>query len=269
MKKKGKIALLILQLGLVALFSFAFLWVTKNSLQPVTVYRLAQDIPLNSKIGLSDFKKTTIPADAYTEDMITDPAEYIDLHASTTLFSNQYAIEDMFVEGDKVDPFEINDLTGLRKVSIPATYVDTMGGNVKYGDKVDLVYVGSGENKGEDKAGEFTYAKTFIQGALVYSVTTDDGYRFIDHSDRAEGQLSTQEQADIEAGMESVEPGDIAQVTLAVTPAQAEEIATRLQTGKIQIVGRFEESKDADSAGFVIGEYESLYTGQGLAETNK
>lgn len=265
MKKKTKIALTILQFALVIGFAFAFLWHTNNSLDPVTVYRIAQDIPLNSKIGLSDFKRTTIPSDAYSDDMITDPTEYVDLHASTNLFANQFAIDAMFVESDNVDPFEINDLTNLRKVSIPATYVDALGGNVAYGDRVDLVYVGNGETK---EGTEYTYSKTFLQGALVHAVTTEDGYRFIDHSDRAEGQPTVRsENASDE--VDTIEPGNLAQITLAVTPAQAEEIATRLNTGTIQIIGRFNESKDSESAGYVIGEYEATYSGQGLAESNK
>lgn len=267
MKKKGKLALGILQFGLVVGFAGAVYATTQNSLQPVTVYKLTQDVPLNSKIGLSDFKKTTIPKDAFDEEMVTDPTELVDLHASTNLFADQYAVEDMFVEVDKVDPFEINDLTGLRKISVPASYVDSMGGNLKYGDKVDLVFIGEGENK---DGSAYNYARTFIQGALVYSVTTDDGYRFLDHSERAEGQVVAAKDEEVASNEEAViEPGDLAQVTLAVTPAQAEEISARLSSGKIQLVGRFDESKDAESAGFVIGEYEAQFTGQGLPETNK
>ena len=48
-----------------------------------------------------------------------------------------------------------------------------------------------------------------------------------------------------------------------------EEIISRLNSGVIQIAGRFDESTDQDTTGYVIGEFTKVLTGPGLAETNE
>ena len=267
MKKSGKIALTIFQFGAVIAFAGVFYVTTQNTMQPVSVYQLTQDIPMNSKIGPTDFKRVEIPKDAVTGDMLSDD-EYTDimekgLHASTRLYANQYATEQMFVEQDEVDPFEIADLTKMRKVTIPATYVDAVGGNLKYGDSIDLVYTDLGETS---DGLEYTYSNIFMQDVLVYSVTTDDGFRYQDRTDRTKGNVATTEEGE---AVSNEDTGDLAQITLAVTPGQAEEIATRIAKGSIKVVGRFKESVNQEPAGFIIGEYEKVFTGSQLAETNK
>lgn len=262
MKKSGKIALSVLQFGVVIAFAGGFYVTTQNAMQPVGVYQLTQDIPMNSKIGPTDFKRIEIPRDAVTNNMITDVEEVIDLHASTRLFSEQYATEDMFVPQDEVDPFEVTDLSKMRKITIPATYVDAVGGNLKYGDTIDLVYV----DEGETSEGEaYMYSKIFMQDVLIYSVTTDDGFRYQDRTDRSKGAVQSNDEGDTVVAEDT---GDLAQITLAVSPGQAEEIATRMEKGAIKVVGRFKESTNQDPAGFIIGEYEKVFTGSQLAETN-
>lgn len=261
MKKRGKIALLILQFGAVLAFAGAFYFVTQRTMEPVTVYQLSQDIPMNSKIGASDFRKVEIPRDAVTKNMITDIDKYIDLHASTRLFASQYATEDMFVSQDEVDPFEVADLSKMRKVTIPASYVDAVGGNLSYGDSIDLVYTSTGET---DKGEPYTYSHIFMQDVLVYSVTTSDGFRYQDRTSRIKGDVSSSDQEPLT----STDSGNLAQITLAVTPAQAEEVATRLETGEIKVVGRFNNSTNQAPSGFIIGDYQKVFSGNQLAETN-
>lgn len=263
MKKSSKIALTVAQFGLVIALSGVFYITTQNAMQPVSVYQLTQDIPMNSKIGPTDFKRVEIPKDAVTDDMVTDVEEVVDLHASTRLFSEQYATKNMFVPQDEVDPFEVADLSKMRKITIPASYVDAIGGNLKYGDTIDLVFV----DEGETSEGEmYMYSKIFLQDVLVYSVTTDDGFRYQDRTDRTKGAVASNDEGDT---VVSEDTGDLAQITLAVTPGQAEEIATRMEKGAIKVVGRFKESTNQDPAGFIIGEYEKIFTGSQLAETNK
>lgn len=267
MKKSGKIALTILQFGAVILFAAFFYITTQRTMEPVTVYQLVQDIPMNSKIGESDFKRVDIPRDALTPQMLTEEAmeeigDITNKHAATRLFANQYATVEMFVDQDEVDPFEIADLSKLRKVTIPATYIDAVGGNLQYGDSVDLVYTGEGE---ADENETYIYSQMFMQDVLVYGVTTDDGFRYEDRTDRTKGVLTSMDEGE---EMGSEDTGDLAQITLAVTPAQAEEIATRMEKGAIKVVGRFKESTNVDPAGFIIGEYNRVFTGNQLAETN-
>lgn len=267
MKKSGKIALTIVQFGAVIAFAGGFYLTTQNTMQPVAVYQITQDIPMNSKIGPTDFKKVEIPKDAVTADMLTEEemqeVTANELHASTRLYANQYATNQMFVAQDEVDPFEVADLSKMRKITIPATYVDAVGGNLKYGDSIDLVYTDLGETT---DGNEYTYSNIFMQDVLVYSVTTDDGFRYQDRTDRMKGNVSASEEGEEVSGEDT---GDLAQITLAVTPAQAEEIATRMEKGTIKVVGRFKESENQDPAGFIIGEYEKVFTGSNLAETNK
>lgn len=264
MKKKKRYALIVLQLLLVVGF-VVWSWVTReNALEPVTVYQITQEIPMNSRLGEGDFVAVEVPGQARTENMITHPEQAVGLHASTRLFTGQYAVHEMFVEPEDVDPFETIDLSQMRRITIPAKYEDALGGNIARGDRIDLVYVGTGDTEEGDG---YTYSRTFAQEVLVESVTTDSGYRFQKHSDRLEGQTVTVTDGDVPL-QEGVSHGDIAHVTLAVSQSLSEEIATRLETGSIQIVGRFDESENSDSAGYVIGEYERQFTGQGNPETN-
>lgn len=271
MKKGKRIAMIIIWLALSVGFVIWTFIAREQALSPVTVYRIAQEIPMNSKIGISDFVNVEIPGDAVTPDMITDPEEVVELglHASTRLLPGQYAVKGMFVTVENIDPFETIDLTELRQVTIPAGYVDTMGGKIDRGDKIDLIYIGGGQKVDEDTGndGDYTYARTFAQDVLVYSVTTKNGYRYQSTSDRLEGQSVARTEEELEAA-EGVNTGDIAQVTLAVSPGLAEEINARLATGSVRIVGRFKESETADTTGFVIGEFDRQFVGEGNPETN-
>lgn len=264
MKKGGKIALTVFQFGIVTVFAGGFYITNQKSVEPTTVYKLEQDIPMNSEIGASDFVKVEIPKKAVVPNMIKSPDKFIGLHASTKLFANQYAVKDMFVKPDKIDPFEVEDLSELRKVTIPTSYIDAVGGSIGYGDRVDLVYIGEEENKKGEGNDTFTYSKTFLQNVLVFSTTTDDGFTYEDKTDRIKGQAKNLDES--EATTEDT--GNLTQLTLAVTPEQSEEILARLKTGAIKVVGRFDESKDKDSAGYIIGEFSKTFTGNGLAETN-
>ncbi|WP_242299219.1 RcpC/CpaB family pilus assembly protein, partial [Bacillus cereus group sp. BfR-BA-01382] len=154
------------------------------------------------------------------------------------------------------------------KISLPITYIDGLGGNVKRGDKVDLVFVGEGEKAGEGSGKGFKYSKAFLQDILVYNVTTDDGFRYTDRSEGVKGDEAgdMQDGKDIQSGGEG---GKLSTVTLAVTLDQAEQISARLKSGNIRIVGRFDDSQNYDTAGFIVGEYDKVFSGEGLAESNK
>lgn len=259
--KKGKgIAMTFFTGGFVALFVGFVFYYTQNEIKPVTVYEFARDIPANTEIAASDLKAVTIPKSAVKENMVRNPKMIIGKYNNTKVFTGEFVIKENLVEKDKVDPFESIDLTKLRKITIPASYETTIGGNIKRGDTVDLIYIGE-VSKGEKR---FTYAKTIMKDVLVWEVNTGDGYKYVDRSQSVKGTKPGGE--DINTNTES---GDLASVTLAVTLDQAEEIASRMETGEIRVVGRFEESQDYESAGYVIGDYEKIFTGSGNAETDK
>lgn len=259
--KKGKgIAMTFFTGGFVALFVAGVFYYTQREIEPVTVYEFARDIPANTEIQATDLEPVTIPRSAVKDSMVRNPEEVIGKYNNTKVFDGEFVIKENLVDKEEVDPFESIDLTKLRKISLPASYETTMGGNIKRGDRVDLIYIGS-VSKGDKN---FTYAKTFMKDVLVYEVNTGDGFKYVDHSQSVKG---------VEPGGEDIntntKTGDLASVTLAVTLDQAEEISSRMQTGEIRVVGRFTDSQDYDSAGYIIGDYEKIFTGTGNAETDQ
>ena len=218
--------------AVVGLYAF-----TQSQTQPERAYIMAQEIPSGTKIVSSDLKAIEIPGAGIRKGMVKDPKDVVGKYAASDLYSESYAMDDMFIQKDEIDPFESVDMNKLRKVSIPVEYTDAFGGNIKYGDRVDLAYTGKGENKDN---GDFTYSKTFIQNVLVYSVTTDDGYRYADRSQRTDGQIATDEDVDTT----DLSTGSLQTITLAVTPDQAEEIIARKEAGKVSVVGRFVDGEN-------------------------
>ncbi|HCL4480270.1 TPA: Flp pilus assembly protein CpaB [Clostridium botulinum] len=262
--KSKKIAMLIAQIGLVIAFTGGFYIFNQKQVKPTQVWTFSRDIPVNTQITDGDLKKVTIPAQAVTPDFALDKNKIVGKYVNTKVFEGEYAINKNFIGKNKIDPFQSIDLTKLRKISVPINYVDGLGGNIKKGDKVDLVFVGNGKKAGQSGEKDFTYAKAFLQDILVYNVTTDDGYKY---SDRSEGNKKSGENGkDLATAGEG---GKLATVTLAVTADQAEEITARMKAGTIRLVGRFNDSQNIDTAGYIIGEYNKVFSGQGLAESNK
>lgn len=263
--KSKKIAMLIAQIGLVIAFTGGFYIFTQKQVEPTTVVTFSRDVPVNTKITDDDLEEKKIPAQAVTGDFVLDKTKVIGKYVNTKAFQGEYAVNKNFIDKTQVDPFESIDLTKLRKISMPISYVDGLGGNVKKGDNVDLVFVDTGKKKAENGEKEFTYAKTFLQDILVYNVTTDDGYKYSDKSEGGKNAGSTDGKDLATAG----EGGKMATITLAVSPEQAEQITARMKAGSIRLVGRFADSQNVDTSGYVIGEYDKIFSGEGLAETNK
>lgn len=255
-KKHKKILMTASQAILMGAFVAGTYVVVKKEMQPEKAYILTQGIPSGTKIIESDLKAVEIPGSAIQKGMIKDAGDVVGKYSSAALHSSSYAMESMFVQKDEIDPFEQEDMSKLRKISIPVEYTDGLGGNIQYGDRVDLAYIGKGTKK--DSNDEYTYSKTFIQDVLVYSVTTDDGFKYADRSQRTEDDAAREG--------ESSATGTLQTVTLAVTPEQAEEIVARKESGTIQVIGRFAESEDGDTAGFIVGEYDTFFSGNASAE---
>ena len=102
-----------------------------------------------------------------------------------------------------------------------------------------------------------------MQDVLVYSVNSADGYKYIDHSQRLPGYDESKEEISAE-----VDSGDLAIITFAVTLEQAEQIEARRKTGQISFLGRFDDSKSYNTLGYVLGNYQKVFSGQGFAETD-
>lgn len=261
--KGKKIATMFLQGSAVLLFVGGVYVYTEKQVEPVTAYQFNRDIAPNTQISESDLMKVEVPKKAVNASFELDVKDIIGKYNSTKVFQDEYVIKSNLVEKENIDPFESIDLTKLRKISIPVTYSDGLGGNIKKGDRIDLVYVGQ-EAKNQK---QFSYSKTFMKDVLIYATTTEEGYEYKDRTENVKGSVGNIEGEELGGGGQDT--GKLAQMTLAVTLDQAEEITARLKTGEIRIVGRFGDSQDYDSAGYIQGDFEKVFSGEGIAENNK
>ena len=264
-----KRAIFLVQLGLVGVFSIGMYSYMQKELSPTTVYVYKNRILKNSEIEEADLTTKTIPANARDSKFLTEEdMEKIRqgiMVASTDVEPGQYAYSGQVKEGKKIDPFETMDLTNYRKISIPVSYETSVAGEIEKGDKIDLVYIG--DAKGATDSG--SYAKTFMQDVLVYSVTTGDGFEYVSHSHLKKSESAA---AISEDGSTTISSEDItapALVTIAVPINQAEEILARLEQGTVKILGRFDESEYTNTPGYVFGTSspESIYAGEKNLET--
>lgn len=275
--------MLLLQLALVVGFSFSFYTYVDKEVESTPV--LAYD----SNLYVGDQASVTIkeiPFKAIQENMLTvadvkkemgikdsDSVKAQDIinfveekFVDAKVSSGQFVYEDQLVTKEQIDPFETLDLSKYRKVSLPISYVEGFGGNVKRGDRVDLVFTGQGVKKEGMTEETFQYSKTFLQDVLVYSVTTDDGYKFQDHSEYGENEISG---GDGEKMSTEGASGELSVITLAVTLDQIEEIKTRQAKGTISFASRFDEHQSYETLGYVIGDYDKVFSGSVNAETGR
>lgn len=269
MKKKRTI-ILILQVIIVLASVFMIMRYTNNKISPTEVFVYTKNIndvsiPLTKK----DIKKVTVPAEAITKDFARKEEDIIGKHVDGKVSAGQFIYNSQLVEQEDVDIFATMDLSKYRKISLPINYVNAFAGQIKKGDTIDLMYVGQGsknskDNEDEDSGGSFTYSKVFMQDVLVYSVNDAKGFEYKDHSQRD----ATYEEGKEEISTETEQSGDLAIITLAVTLDQAEQIETRLNNGQIKFVGRFNDSKNYNTLGYVLGNYGKVFSGKGFAETD-
>lgn len=269
--KKKRLLVLFIQLALMVILAISFYSYVQKEVKPVKVYTYSQDLEKNESVTLGVLE---IPAKAVQEDMLlvnknNKKAELEKKVVSTDVNAGQYVYSKQLMKATKVDKFETMDLSKYRKVSLPITFVDGFGGDVKRGDSLDLIFTGQGEKEEEGENSSvktnFQYSKAFLQDVLVYNVTTTTGYRFENHSGLREGEV-TEEGEEIQTSNGSEE---LAVVTLAVTLDQAEEIQARQAIGEISFASRFEENQSYETLGFVIGEYEKIFSAPANAETGR
>lgn len=261
--KGKKMAMMFLQGSAVLLFAGGGYVYVQNQVEPVTVYQFNRDIAPNTQISESDLVKVEVPKKGITPSFALSEKEIIGKYNSTKVFQSEYVTKSNLVKKENIDPFESIDLTKLRKISIPVTYSEGLGGNIKKGDRIDLVYIGK-ETKNNK---QFSYSKTFMKDVLIYATTTEEGFEYKDRTQNVKGEVGNIEGEDLSGGGQDT--GKLASMTLAVTLDQAEEITARLQTGEIRLVGRFTDSQDYDSSGYIQGDFEKIFSGEGMAENNK
>ena len=252
-KNNKKLAILLVEIALLGFFTIGMYAFTKKEVSLVEVYVYKNKISKNSEVEVSDFKTKMIPGKAVDSSFLTrkdmEKIKNGEMIAATDVVPGQYAYSSQIKEGSKIDPFDVIDLTSYRKITIPVTYDTSIGGEIKRGDFVDLVFSSKMEDSNGEEGG---YAKVFMQEVLVYSTTTGEGFEYVDHSHLKKSQTTTE---DVEED-DSVSTDDLtapAYVTLAVSANQAEEISSRLEIGNIKIIGRFDESKNSITPGYFQG----------------
>ena len=264
--------ILLIQITIVVAFVFAITYYVNQQTKPTNVYVFSKDIAINTKIADSDIAVKSIPANAVTADMEKDKTKIVGEYVNSKVFSNEFVLDKQLVKKEDIDPFATMDLSKYRKISVPINYIDGLAGNLKAGDHVDVAFVGKGQKNGAMGSSQtpFEYSKIFLQDVLVFNVATEDGYKFVDHSSE------TQQQA-VNAGTSNGNKQQISTtssnekmgvVTLAVTTDQAEQLLARMNAGTLQIIGRFDDSQNYQTLGFVLGDFQKTFAGNGLPETN-
>lgn len=261
--KKKRALVIGAEIAIVAGFSFAFYQYVQNEVQPTEVYQFKHDLEANTKVTKDDLKVVTVPASAVTKDFAVDAKDVVGKYVSTDVFADTYVYKQALVEKDDLDPFKSLDLSKLRTISIPVNLETASAGQIKKGDKVDLMFTGEGEKDNKS----FIYSKVFLQNVYVYSVTTDEGYAYVDTSNVSKSEA--EEGKEGKKISTSAEDGSLANVTLAVTLEQAEEISARLKSGEVRLLGRFDDSESYETLGYVVGEFGKVFAEQANAETGR
>lgn len=269
-----RIIVLVAQVITIVVLAAGLFILTKKQVSPVTVYQFTGDIKANTEVTAADFKAITIPKTAVTSDFVlkaTDLQDYmIDTETnqagkyvvSTDVFEGQYVTKQLLVPSEKRDLLKEMDLANYRQMAIPVNLSTAVGGWINKGETVDLAYLAQGQGK---NSGNFTYSKLFMQDVLVNDILTGSGYQYISvYSDLYDEMYSTWD------GTVDTEPTDnsseMAYLIVTVTTDQALEIMTRMKTGQISVMKRFEQSENQSINDYIIGDQGEISTGQGVVE---
>lgn len=236
----------------------------QSEIEPKKAYIYNKDLEANTIITKDDISTVSIPAKAITKGFAIDNKDIVNKYLKLDVVADSFVYQNQLVKKDGIDRFKSMDLSRLRLLSVPVKYETAVGGDLKKGDKIDLMFIGTGTYTNRDgKDQMFSYSKVFFQNLDVYALNTDDGNPY-----------KAKKPGDYEAEGEEVNSsytGDLATVTLAVTVEQAEEIEARLSVGEVKVLGRFSDSKSYENAGYVIGSFDKIYSGpvNGEIDTNK
>ena len=245
----------------------AFWMFTEKEIQPEKVYVFTSSLETNQEVTANDVKQVEIPSKAVQKGFALKSKDIVGKYVGGPVTAGQYVYQSQLIELDQKDVFEDLDLSTYRKISLPISYVEGFGGSLKRGDAVDLVFTGEG-SKTDTKTGydaKFQYSKTFLQNVYVYNVTTSDGFPFVDHSTN----YATSEEGDEVVLETTANTEELKVVTLAVTLEQAEELLARQSAGSIRLVSRFQENESYETLGFVLGDYDKVFTAPANAETGR
>lgn len=219
----------------------------KTSIDEVTVYKFSTSLPPDTKINEGDVVAVKVASKMVANNTVRDKSTVVGKYTSESVYEGELVDTRKIVGEGQVNPLEAlpaNEAALMRKISLPVDLISTWGGSLGKGDRVDLSYTG----KTEDGA---TYTKIFMQNVLVYDVLSSAGESYIKPEDRPPIVIdqSNPESAEL-AQAEIARRSDLVMAILAVTPEQYEEIRNRLATGTVNLVGRFDVTKNYATDGY-------------------
>lgn len=262
--KMKRIIIVLIQVIAIGAAAMFFIQHTENEVKPKSVFIYSGDLGMNTMIENNHLRQIEVPAKAVQDNFVTDKDEVLGKFIGTPVYAGQFVTEENLIEEGEKDPFAEMDLSRYRMISLPVDLETGVGGALKKGSRVDLIYQAAGTATEADEMGmqdsEFTYAKTFLQDVLVHNVITRDGTPYVDRTSEEIGEEEEEQEGDY---------GQMAVMTLAVTLDQAEEINARSAKGQISMVARFSDSETYETLGFVLGEYEKQFVAPVDVETNR
>lgn len=260
---------LILCAQLIALLVFVIIFIKFGSdkINPEQVFAYSRDLSAGDKIAEEDLIVVPISSMTKTIDMFTvaDAANVVGKRVSTDVYTNNivYAAQltDIDESGSEVI---LQDLSNKVLYSMPVDYTEGVAGNLKAGDRIDLMFTHTGSVSDGENENSFTYSKIFMREIMIYNINTGDGYKFVDHSEIYEAEIETASDTNNMLELTSSEPTSI---TLILTPEQAEQLSARRAVGNVKLLKRFDETQTHETLGFVIGNYGKIFSGNANAET--
>lgn len=264
---------IIIQCVLILVISGIYLVIQKVSVNPTTCYVYKNNYKEGTVLQESDFEKKLIPKDGIDKSMVTDLSALNGKVLDASVIAGHYVYGDEFIEEEYADTFKQEDTTQLRKYTIPVTRETALGGDIKSGDYVDLMFSGEAKatdvskmkdkvdtNNSQSEDMSLYYTKIFMSKVRVYKVTTSTGSDYVNAS-----EMPTNPEDGESSGGDGADP---AFVTLAVTAEQLQEIKTRQNIGDVTIVGLFKDTVESTSEGFTMTD-KDVYTEYADPETNK
>ena len=215
--------------------------------QPTKVYRFTKALPANTVITYSDVEAIEIPYSAVTTDFVVLEEDLIGQATKSEVYPGQYVFTAQLKDAEELTAFDALDLSDKVKVTLPISNLSqAVGGLLNSGDVVDLYYTAAYEKSGDAVSNGSFYTTRFMEEVVIYKVL--NGTANETHNNIETGEV----EKNPETGEVVANVGDIAHVVVAVTAEQALEIQTRLKTGSISMIGRFDETINKPVQDFIL-----------------
>ena len=254
-RKTSRLAtVLLVNIGIICLAFLAIDQYIEKSIDEVAVYTYARDMAADTQISESDLKQIKVSRKALTDHVVINPTDVVGKFTGQRIYEGDLVDKRKVVGEGQINP--LNDIPEeeakkMRKISIPIDLLSTWGGALSKGDRVDLVFTGKANELSEK---DITYSKIFMQNVLVYDVLSSYGESYIKPEDRPPIVIDNNNPESAEAAQAEMERrSDVKMAILAVTAKQYEEIRLRMEMGKVELVGRFDNSENTKTKGFVNG----------------